>query len=161
MTRRLGLIPWRYNYFMSPENDLFESNFGEFNSPALWGGREDLIPAFDVSEKENEYVITGEIPGMDPKDFDITLSDGILTVKGEKKYQNEEKDEDYYLMERSYGSFQRSFRMPENVKTDKLDAIYREGILKIAIPKAEAKKEKKIDVKKAVTNKKTKKNKKA
>lgn len=113
-----------------------------------------LVPAFDISETEKEYMISGEIPGINSKDLDITLLDDILTIKGEKKQENEEKEENYHRVERHYGSFQRSFRIPEKVKTDELDATYKDGILKLSLPKAEASEVKKIEVKENVKKKK-------
>jgi len=92
-------------------------------------------------------LISAELPGIDIKDVDITLSDGLLTVKGEKKHEKEDKGEDYHRIERRYGSFNRSFRIPGKVDTDKVDANYKNGILKLTLPKAEESKTKKIEVK--------------
>jgi len=157
MTRMLQLIP-RRNSFLSlvPELDLFDRFFNDLVLPDFFGEQRVVVPAFDISETENEYVISGEIPGMDAKDIDITLLDGCLTVKGEKKQEKEEKDEDYHRVERHYGSFERSFRIPEKVKTDELDATYKDGILKLSLPKAEVSEVKKIEVKEEKTGKKAK-----
>ncbi|MBL7212296.1 MAG: Hsp20/alpha crystallin family protein [Desulfobacteraceae bacterium] len=105
------------------------------------------VPAFDISETENEYVVTAELPGIDAKDIDVTLSDGVLTVKGEKKQEKEDNGESYHRVERSYGSFQRSFRIPEKVETETVDAAYKDGVLKLTLKKAEETKPKKIEVK--------------
>jgi HSP20 family protein len=88
------------------------------------------------------------------KDLDVTLLDGLLTVKGEKKQEKEDKDENYHRVERHYGSFERSFRIPEKVKADKLEATYKDGILKIFLPKSEASEVKKIEVKEKKAGKK-------
>ncbi len=106
-------------------------------------------PATDVVETENEFQITAELPGMDEKDIELTLSDDLLTIKGEKSEEREEKEKDYYLSERRFGSFRRSFRLPEGVNADKISAEFSKGVLTITLPKTlEAKKKaKKIAVK--------------
>jgi len=91
-------------------------------------------------------LITAELPGMDMKDIDITFTEGLLTVKGEKKQEKEDKDKDYHRIERYYGSFHRSFRVPEKVETNKIEASYKDGILKLILPKAEESRAKKIKV---------------
>jgi len=123
MTRTYELVP-RTHRVMSlvPRWNMFDLFFDDFGLTDLFNDKEVLMPAIDISETEKEYVITGEIPGVDAKDLDVTLTDGILTIKGEKKHENEEKDENYHRIERHYGSFERSFRIPDKVKTDELDA---------------------------------------
>ena len=155
MTRMLQLVPSRRGYLsLIPELDLFDRFFDDLPLPSLFSEGKVLSPAFDISETEKEYVITGEIPGIDVKELDVTLLDGILTVKGEKKQEKEEKDEDYHQVERHYGSFERSFRIPEKVKADELEATYKDGIMKIFLPKSEASEVKKIEVKEKKTRKK-------
>lgn len=106
-------------------------------------------PKVDVAETDHEYEITAELPGLDEKDVDVSLSDGILTIRGEKKSETEEKKKDYYRVERSYGSFQRSFSLPDSIDEDKIGASFEKGVLKLTLPKsAEAqKKQRKIAVK--------------
>jgi len=84
---------------------------------------------------------------MDPKDIDVSLSDGMLTIKGEKKQEREEKEENYHLVERSYGSFTRSVGLPKEVKHDKISASYKNGVLKIVLPKSEEAKQKEVKIK--------------
>jgi HSP20 family protein len=105
------------------------------------------FPPVDVSETKNDLVIKAELPGMDPKDLSISLSSGYLTVKGEKKQEKEEKDENYHLIERSYGSFTRSVRLPKEVQGDKMTASFKNGVLKITLPKSEEAKKKEIKIK--------------
>jgi HSP20 family protein len=102
----------------------------------------------DVVEKEKSYEITAELPGLDASDIDINFARGTLTIKGEKKEEKEEKKKDYYLSERRYGSFQRSFQVPDGIDTDKIEANFEKGVLKIALPKtAQARsQEKKIPI---------------
>jgi HSP20 family protein len=110
-----------------------------------------MAPAADLVEKEKGYEISVELPGLDEKHIDIRLASGTLTIRGEKHEEKEEKQKDYYLSERRYGSFQRSFRVPEGVDADKIEARYAKGVLSVTLPKsAEAqKKEKTIAIKAA------------
>lgn len=110
-----------------------------------------IAPSVDIAAKDDQYEITAELPGLDEKDIDVSLANGALTIKGEKKEEKEEKGKDYYLSERRYGSFARSFAVPEGVDIDKIQATFSKGVLSIKLPKtAEARKsEKKIQVKKA------------
>ena len=108
-------------------------------------------PAVDVTETEKAYEITAELPGMDEKGVEVNVSNGGITIKGEKKEETEEKKKDYYVSERRYGSFERHFGLPEGVDADKIEATFKNGILKVTLPKtAEAQKTaKKIDIKAA------------
>lgn len=105
------------------------------------------LPSIDVAETKNDVVVKAEIPGMDPKDIDISLTDGLLTIKGEKKEEREEKEKDYHLVERSYGAFTRSVRLPKEVQRDKINASYRNGILTVTLPKSEEAKKKEVKIK--------------
>ena len=107
------------------------------------------VPAVDIVEKDKDYEITAELPGIDESNLDVKFADGVLTIKGEKKEEREEKKKDYYLSERRYGSFQRSFPVPESVDPNKIEAKFVNGVLTIKLPKsAEAQKnEKKIAIK--------------
>ncbi len=147
MTRMLDLIPYRGSLLGRDIFDRFDRLFEDFELPSLFEEKEAWVPAFDVIEKEKEYVVTAEVPGIDPKDIDITISNGILTIKGEKKREQESKDENYYYMERQYGTFQRSFRLPDEVKTDEVDAKYKNGVLTLVLPKAHVGNVKKIEIK--------------
>jgi HSP20 family protein len=111
------------------------------------GEETEWLPSLDVAETKNELVVKAEVPGMDPKDIDISLSDGMLTIRGEKRQEKEEKEADYHLVERSYGSFTRSVQLPKEVQSDKIGASYKNGILKISLPKSEEAKKKEIKIK--------------
>ncbi len=104
------------------------------------------VPALDLSELEDRYVVKAEIPGVDPKKIDISLSDGVLTIKGEKSQEKEKKEENYHFVERSYGSFMRSVRLPAQIQGDKITASYKDGVLKIDLPKSEEAKSKEIRI---------------
>ena len=105
------------------------------------------FPSLDVSETDSEYVVKVEVPGIDPKDIEISLMNNLLTIKGEKKQEKEEKEENYHLIERSYGSFTRSIRLPSQVQNDKINATYKNGVLKVTLPKTEEAKKKEIKIK--------------
>lgn len=123
-----------------------------FDVEPSWRGELSLgkAPAVDVAEKEKEYEITAELPGMEERDIDVKFANGMLTIKGEKKEEKEEKKKDYYVSERRFGSFQRSFTVPEDVATNKIDASFKNGILTVVLPKSEEaqKREQKIEIKK-------------
>jgi HSP20 family protein len=105
------------------------------------------FPSLDITETKNDIVVKAEIPGMDPKDIDISLTNDILTIKGEKKQEKEEKEENYHLIERSYGKFIRLVRLPGEVKSDKISASYKNGVLNITLPKSEEAKKKEVKIK--------------
>lgn len=106
-------------------------------------------PRIDISEKNDKILVEAEIPGVKKDDLKITLQDNILTIKGEKKKEEEHKENNYYRCERSYGSFSRSFTLPVEVSTEKVDAKFNDGMLKIELKKVEPKKaqEKLIELK--------------
>jgi len=104
------------------------------------------LPAVDVAGTKGEIVVTVEIPGMEAKDIDISLNEGILTIKGEKKQEKEEKEQNYYLIERRYGTFVRSIPLPRGVESDRVTASYKDGVLKITLPKSEEAKKKEIKI---------------
>jgi len=149
------LTPWRPLRELTPFRD-FERMRREMDH--LWDsfferrprrGEEEMewLPALDLAETNNEIVVKAEVPGMDPKDIDISLSDGILTIKGEKKQEKEEKEEGYHLVERSYGYFSRTIELPREVQSDKINASYKNGVLKIVLPKSEKAKKKEVKIK--------------
>jgi HSP20 family protein len=115
-----------------------------------WSGAE-LSPRVDETEDEKAYHIEVELPGMDQSDVDVSYSDGLLTISGEKKQEKEEKDKDYYRKERSFGSFRRVLPIPVAVDEAKIQASFKKGVLSIELPKSREaqKKVKKITVKSA------------
>ncbi len=114
---------------------------GEIQEFAEW------FPEFDISETKNEIIVRAEIPGIDPKDVNVSLVDNMLTIKGEKKQQLEEKDENYHFIGRNYGTFARAIALPREVQGEKVKASYRDGVLKIVLPKSEEAKEKEVQIK--------------
>ena len=103
-------------------------------------------PSIDVAETDNEVVVTAELPGVKQDDVDITITDDVLTLKGEKKEEKEVKEKNYHRIERSYGSFQRSVSLPAGVQADKAKATYKDGVLHITVPTAEEAKPKQIKI---------------
>ena len=103
-------------------------------------------PAVDMFEKDDTVVIKAELPGLDKKDVSLDLQNGVLTLKGERKYENEVKEENYYRREMSCGKFIRSFSLPADVDADKIKAEFQNGLLTVEVPKPEAHKPKQIKV---------------
>ena len=110
-----------------------------------------ITPAIDVADTEKAFEVTAELPGMDEKNIELKVANGILSITGEKSEEKEEKKKDYYLAERRYGSFQRSFRLPDGVDADKIEARFKNGVLTVVLPKTPQmqKAEKKIAIKAA------------
>jgi HSP20 family protein len=142
----------------SAVRDEMDRVFGRFERdwplPSLFGreGRSAMmVPELDVRENTNAITIEAELPGVEEKDVTVTLANGILIIKGEKKQEKEEKSESYHLTERSFGSFQRSLRLPDTVDDTKVEAHFDKGVLKVtAGKKPEAvKAERRIEIKKS------------
>lgn len=119
---------------------LFDGVFGSmtpfgdsFGWPRL--SRVEAMPRVDVGETAEAFTIKAELPGMDEKDVELTLKDGVLTLKGEKKAEKEANDKDYHLIERSYGTISRSFRLPDTVDPEKVTAGFDKGVLTVTLPK--------------------------
>ena len=125
-----------------------------FSRPALprTNGKEakiaaDWVPSVDVSETDGEYQIKAEIPDVKKEDVKVTLEDGVLTIQGERKQEKEENGKKYHRVERSYGSFVRSFTLPDLVDEEKVKAEFKDGVLNLQLPKSEKAKPKAIEVK--------------
>jgi len=151
-----------WHSFHDEMNRLFDRFAGGFGMPTLrrWFSTEPTAtyessfsfpnPAVDVTEDDKAYKVTAELPGLEEKDIDVTVAGGMLTIKGEKSYEKDEKHKNRHVSERAYGSFQRSFALPDGVDADKIAADMAKGVLTITLPKtAEAAKQQKIEVKKA------------
>jgi HSP20 family protein len=116
----------------------FPATFGrtalDITRPLLAGGIQS--PSVEVKELADDFEITAELPGIDEKDIELSTQDGVLTLKGEKRSERREEKENLFLSERSYGTFMRSFRIPENVDPDRVSAQFEKGVLKVRLPKA-------------------------
>jgi HSP20 family protein len=125
--------------------EAFTPFFGEGEpSTRTWA------PPVDIYENENDIVLKAELPGIDPKDVEVKVEDNTLYLKGERKFEKEVKDENYHRIERSYGSFARSFSLPNSINAEKVKAEFKDGLLTLTLPKREEAKPKtiKIDVSK-------------
>ena len=123
-------------------DDVFRPVAREDGGLSMWNG----YPTVDIYDNDENIVITAELPGIDKTDIVIDVKDGVLTLKGERSFDNEVKEEKYYCRERTFGKFQRAFRLPADVDPEKINADYKDGILKIDIPKPEEQNPKKITV---------------
>ena len=133
---------------------LFDNFTGRFGMMPMFPPRYETgfsvpSPAVDITENESAFTLTAEIPAMTEKEVQVSLSGGTLTVTGEKRQEREEKNENRYLSERSYGSFQRSFLLPDSVDSEKVNASFANGVLTITLPKLAKATTKKIEVKAA------------
>jgi HSP20 family protein len=117
-------------------DDFFENDFGKVG-----------VPKINLSETENDYEITAEIPGLKKEDIKINLKENYITISGERKTEKEEKDKHYYLNETTYGKFSRTIKIPGKIKTENVNATYENGILKLKFEKKDEEKIKEIDVK--------------
>jgi HSP20 family protein len=108
---------------------------------------ETWLPSVDISETKDNFVVKAELPGLEAKDINVSISGDVLTIKGEKKTEEEEKDEHYHCVERYSGSFQRVFQLPSGVKTDMIEATFDKGVLRVTLPKVEEARKKEIDIK--------------
>lgn len=113
--------------------------------PARWMADE-ITPSVDLFEEGDDLVVKAELPGMDKKDLNVSLHDDVLTISGEKKKEEKVKEKNYYRVERSSGSFSRSFRLPAEVKSDKVTATFKNGVLELRLPKTEEAKKKEIKI---------------
>jgi HSP20 family protein len=119
-------------------NDLFGRGVVRFS--------DEWTPLVDVEEGKDEVIVRAEVPGMTKEDISVTLQDNVLTLRGEKKQEKKEKGATFHRVERSYGSFVRSFTLPTLVQADKVKAAYKDGVLTINLPKAEEVKPKEISI---------------
>ncbi|MBP7830806.1 MAG: Hsp20/alpha crystallin family protein [Kiritimatiellae bacterium] len=150
-----SLIPWRkksesalardpshpFEALHREMNELFDGFLREFGGPglpSLRGERTEgrVSPKFEVAETDEVVQVTAELPGLDEKDIQVSLDENVLTVKGEKKQEREEKNKSYYLSERSYGQFQRVIPLPAGIEADKVKAQFKKGVLNITLPKS-------------------------
>jgi HSP20 family protein len=152
----MALIRWRPRTEMDPFRDmmgiqeeinrLFDWTLGRRSGEDLGLLQGEWVPAIDVAENESSVFVKVELPGMSEKDVDVNILGNTLTIKGQKTKEEEKKDQNYYRLERSYGSFQRSVTLPSAVEADKCKASFKDGVLEIEMPKKEEAKPKQIKV---------------
>lgn len=149
-----NLIRWDPFREMTTMRDLMDRAIDEafFDTPRLWSRQMEGFPlALDVAEDQESYMVKASIPGVDPNDVEVTLTDNVLTIKGEVKEEKNIEEKNYHLRERRFGSFTRSVTLPLSVDADKVEATHENGVLTLRLPKTEAVKPKKISVKKMIT----------
>ena len=122
-------------------DNWFDNSFFTEPLEGLWE------PAVDIEEKDGKYLVKADLPGLKKKDIHIELHDGYLTLKAERKSENEGKKENYHRTERTYGTFQRSFKVPEGITEKDIKAKYHDGVLELTVPVPKVEKPKAIDVK--------------
>ncbi len=137
----MAIIRWDPFREMTQLQNRFDRLF-----EAVGGRQESWLPAVDVFDTQDAVVLKAELAGMDPADIQIEVEDNVLTIKGERRFDEKVDEERYYRVERRFGSFQRSLALPQGVKSDEIDASYDEGILTVTVPKAEQEKPKRIEV---------------
>jgi len=130
-----ALMPFTGFGTLRKEMDRLFERFGDWEVPELRAMGE-WTPAVDVSETKDAFVVKAEVPGMAPEDLTVGLENGLLTIKGEKKVEKETKEEQYYRMERTYGAFARTVRLPATVDGSKVNAAFKNGLLTVTLPKA-------------------------
>jgi HSP20 family protein len=139
--------PWREMPILHNRiNRMFDDPFfslgrlSDEDSLGMWN------PAVDLYEKDDQFIIKAELPGVNKDDIKVDLKDRVLTLSGERTYENEVKEENYYRRERSYGKFQRAFTLPADVDSEKIKAEFKDGVLQIEVPKPEDRKAKRVTV---------------
>lgn len=137
--------------YSEPNRDLFGARFSdiidEFFNDAVATRQNTFAPSIDVSETENQFIIDVALPGMDKKDIDLNIENGRLTISGERKFEKKEDGKQYHRVESHYGTFTRSFQLPDNVDDESINATYKDGILNVTINKSEEKLKKQIKIK--------------
>jgi len=141
----MALVRWQPREVFRFRRD-FDRLFENFRSdapaaPSTW------YPSVDISESDDGIAVAAEIPGMKAEDISVSVANGVLTIAGEKKEEKEEKDKQVHRLERTYGSFRRSFRLPTAVNADNISASYQDGVLHLSLPKAETAKTRQIEIK--------------
>lgn len=153
---REGLEPYRPSGWLAPferMEDMFEDLLRRPLARTMWPSlprmMEEMVnaPSVDIYEEGDQIIVKSEMPGMSKKDIEISLTDDTVTLTGEKKKEEKTEKKDYLRMERSYGSFKRTFTLPTEIQTDKAKASFKDGVLEIKIPKSEAAKKKEHKIK--------------
>jgi HSP20 family protein len=146
----MALIRWEpareLNSLQSEMNRLFNTFFDTPTGSAGNGGVRRWVPAMDLVETEDHFVLRADLPGLGEGDVDVTLEDNVLTVSGQREAEHESRNEGYYRVERATGSFQRSLTLPEGIDPDAIEASFDRGVLEVRIPKPEERKPRKVAI---------------
>ncbi len=144
MARMMDLVPG-FGVSFRPTMRLFDRLFDEWFDPSVYAGQDGWVPAADIAETDKSFVVTAELPGVDPKNVDISYMDGVITIKGEKNKEMVE-GESCHCSERYSGAFQRDFRIAGKIDKDNIDASFKDGVLKLTLPKSEESVPKRIEI---------------
>lgn len=121
--------------------------FGRAYGDEAEGTRSTWVPPIDIYETQDSYKVVAELPGFGPEDVDVTVNEGQLTIRGERKFYDEVSEENFHRVERRFGAFQRIVSLPQQVQADKVEAAFDKGVLTVSIPKAEQAKPRRIEIK--------------
>jgi HSP20 family protein len=145
----MNIVPWKPFDELTTLRKEMDTLWGRFFPETPFHERyvmHEWLPTLDMKETKDKLVVKAELPGLEAKDVELSLADDILTIRGEKKAEKEEKDEHHYVVERYAGAFERRIKLPTPVKTDMIDATFEKGILTITLPKSEEAKTKEIKI---------------
>jgi HSP20 family protein len=146
----MAIVRWEpfreLSTLQSEMNRLFNSVFDSPTGPGNGGAARRWMPAMDLVETEDDFVLRADLPGMTEDDVKIEFEDGTLTISGERRSEHETKNEGYYRVERAYGSFSRSLTLPQGVDPERVSASFDKGVLEVRVPKPEARKPRRIEI---------------
>jgi HSP20 family protein len=146
----MAIVRWEpfreLNTLQSEMNRLFNSAFDTPTGPGNGGAGRRWMPAMDLVETQDDFVLRADLPGMTEDDVKIEFEDGTLTISGERKSEHETKNEGYYRVERAYGSFSRSLTLPQGVDPERVSASFDKGVLEVRVPKPEERKPRRIEI---------------
>ena len=144
LTRRNRTNDWPTMWNVEDE---FNRMFEQFGKPFGWMEQSRYAPAMDVRETDDAYIVEADVPGLNKEDVHIEVADNVLTIKGERKDEKEEKDKNYHRIERMFGSFARSVALPAGFDASRVSAKFDNGVLTVSLPKPEERKPRRIEVK--------------
>ena len=151
----MNLVKWNPFRELEDVSNRLNSIFGRF--PARVGSEQEMLamsdwtPSVDISETDTAYLVKGEIPGVKKEDIKVTIEDGVITMRGERKQEKEEKNEKFHRIERSYGNFMRSFRIPDDADESAVKAEFKDGMISVTLPKSEKAKSKSKEIEVSVS----------
>jgi HSP20 family protein len=147
---KMTLARWNpirdFSVLQNQMNRLFEDAMGTWPGESNGRGNTNWVPPADIYETDNDLIAIVELPGVDSKKVDVRVENNVLTIRGERPFEQKVKQDNYHRLERSYGTFSRSFTLPATIDADKIRAEYRDGILNLTLPKSEKAKPKRIQI---------------
>jgi HSP20 family protein len=146
----MTLVRWNpirdFSVLQNQMNRLFEDVMGTLPGESNGRGNTNWVPLADIYEDDNDLIVRAELPGVDPKMVDVRVENNVLTIRGERPFEQKVEQENYHRLERSYGTFSRAFTLPATIDANKIRAEYRDGILNLTLPKSEKAKPKRIQI---------------